>query len=56
MEKKRGLFLTSFITGRAIVTIHLLAITFGLSKYNFNFGKTYNFISPCKFVKKRFFL
>ena len=27
-----------------------------LSIYNFTFGKTYNFIFPCKFAKKHFFM
>ena len=37
------------------VTIHLLTIILGLSTNNFKFGKTYNFMFPCKFAKKLFF-
>ena len=36
------------------VTTDLLTITFGLSTYNFNFGKTYKFIFPRKFTKNHF--
>ena len=33
---------------------HLLTITFGLSIYNFNFGKTYNFNSHVNLRKNVF--
>ena len=32
------------------VTIHLLTITLVVSTYNFNFGKNYNYIIPCKYA------
>ena len=51
---KRGFLLSSFTTGRKI-RHNTLTIIFGLSTYNYNFGKTYNYI-PMQICKKKSFL
>ena len=44
MKMKRGFLLPVLQPVEQFVTTHLLTITFVLSTYNFNFGKTYNFM------------
>ena len=46
---KQGFLLTSFITGRTI-RYHIFI---NLNLWTLKFGKTFNFISPCKFAQKK---